>query len=216
MIKRTKKKANDKAKYEVTDMSDIKKQTTRTEYLSALLDDEAGVFEKRRLLDDVQKDERLQQKVANYSLIGEAMRNAHAEVTVRSGFLAGIHRQLEEEPTYNKVQVMPVNGKPAWLKPVTGVALAASLAAIVVVSLGLNNSLNIQPAGTQGATLNLAQQEVGNTGQILQSHQPAVVYNIPDAAWRKRLRAYVNSHAKYAATSAIMPSVRAVSYASNY
>ena len=39
---------------------------------------------------------------------------------------------------------------------------------------------------------------------------------VSDAVMRDRLRRYVNDHVKYASRSAIMPSVRAVSYAANY
>ncbi len=209
-------------------MSNTTKHTTQTEYLSALLDDEAGAFEKRRLLDDVQQDQKLQQKVATYSLIGEAMRNEHASVTVRANFLTGIHDQLATEPAYNKVHIKPAANQPSWFKPVTGMALAASLAAIIVVGVTTNQSPQKWQASQQGAQVLALQATQSNENNSvgadltakkteplsLATSEPQ--YAVPNAAWRKRLKSYVNSHVKYASTSAIMPSVRAVSYAANF
>ena len=79
--------------------------TTKTEMLSAFLDDESSEFEQRRLLDELQKDDELLQKMANYSLIGEVVRNEHSRIAVKTDFLAGIHAKLEDEPNYHGIQV---------------------------------------------------------------------------------------------------------------
>lgn len=214
-------------------MSNKTQQTTQAEYLSALLDDEAGTFEKKRLLDDVQNDEKLQQKVAHYSLIGEVMRNEQNSVTIGSNFLSGIHDRLQSEPTYNKVQVKAAANQPSWLKPMIGGALAASLAAVIVVGMtfertgetGLQNIQNMQMA-LQSTPEPLADSGASKTTTEAKAHAEQTLplsvatadqsFELPDAVWRKRLKSYVNSHVKYASTSAIMPSVRAVSYASNF
>ena len=195
-----------------------KKITTKTEYLSAFLDDEAGVFEKRRMLDEVQKDSELQRKIANYSLIGEAMRNENACLTVQPDFLAGLHEKLEEEAVYQKIHVKKAanSSSRAWLSPVTGMALAASLAAVTVVGVSMN-----QGSTSETPTV-VAQHQVDTHVDRTQAVSPVqepvtrVAYSALDMAWRKRLKGYVNSHAKYASTSAIMPSIRAASYASSY
>ncbi len=117
--------------------------TTQAEYLSAFLDDEAGTFEQRRMLDDVQKDNSLQQKVAHFSLIGEAMRNENSCVIVQANFLTGIHDQLEDEPAYTKIHAKKVTNSSSWLRPVSGMALAASLAAVTVVAINLKSKNDI-------------------------------------------------------------------------
>ena len=48
--------------------------TSKNEFLSSLLDDEAGDFEKRRLLDELTKDDELAQTFTRYALMGEVMR----------------------------------------------------------------------------------------------------------------------------------------------
>ena len=191
------------------------KITTQTEYLSAFLDDEVGTFEQRRMLDDVQKDEALKNKVARYALIGEAMRNENSCVTVQASFLTGIHDQLNDEPAYSKVHAKKAANQSSWLAPVKGfggMALVASLALAAVVAITLNN----EQAGTLNTAGELAKQHNEAPESKVSAPTVMTALHTPDAAWRDRLKRYVNSHAKYAATSAIMPSVRAVSYASNY
>ncbi len=196
--------------------------TSITEYLSAFLDDEAGAFEQRRMLDEVQKDKDLQQKVANFSLIGEAMRNEQASVTVQPNFLMGIHEQLEAEPEYGQVHLKEAANEPVsrnWLRPVTGMALAASLAAVAVVGINMKQSQNTP--SFDAAKMALVAEQPTETAKttmppIVVASNKATQFEAIDAKWRNRLKGYVNNHAKYASTSAIMPSVRAASYAANF
>jgi len=117
------------------------------EHLSALLDDEAGSFEQRRLLDeltstDSEANNELRDKLASYSLIGESMRSASAPDTtvITSGsFLAGIHEQIEAEEQFDSIQLeeaKPVAANSSsWLKPAGGFAVAASVAAMAVIGV---------------------------------------------------------------------------------
>ncbi|MEE9351746.1 MAG: sigma-E factor negative regulatory protein [Thiotrichaceae bacterium] len=213
--------------------------TTQTEYLSAFLDDESEKFEQRRMLDEVQKDDGLQQKVANFSLIGEAMRNEKSCVTVQPNFLMGIHDKLEAEPAYTKVYVKKAANQSSWLQPVKGLALAASLAAVAIIAINLNKEqvpvTDMMVQQTTDLTESTAQATDLAKVTTVDGYKPvaadgssadgsnikkallsANTFHAPDTAWRNRLKRYVNSHTKYASTSAIMPSVRAVSYASSY
>ncbi|MEE9445500.1 MAG: sigma-E factor negative regulatory protein [Cocleimonas sp.] len=118
------------------------------EHLSALLDDEAGAFEQRRILDELtindSANQALSQKLASYSLIGESMRSASSSDTTiiaDSSFLANIHAQIDAEPEYDQVQLkeenttQPAANNKSWLRPVGGFALAASVAAIAVIGV---------------------------------------------------------------------------------
>lgn len=201
------------------------KTITQSEYLSAFLDDESGTFEQRRMLDETQKDIELKKKIANYSLIGEAMRNEKSAVTVQPSFLAGIHEKLEEEPTYQEVQIQDVreSSKPSWFNPVAGMAIAASLAAITVVALNVNNGMNSSTNANSSTVVanndtspKLVTAAASVEANDSESTQAIVALSDPDMVWRKRLKNYVNSHVKYASTSAIMPSIRAASYVSNH
>ncbi|HIO96334.1 MAG TPA: hypothetical protein EYG71_00220 [Leucothrix sp.] len=118
------------------------------EHLSALLDDEAGAFEQRRVLDELTTtksstaNKELCEKLASYSLIGESMRSASsADATMITGssFLAGIHDKIDAEPEYHQVQLQDAATSEAknssWLRPIGGFALAASVAAIAVIGV---------------------------------------------------------------------------------
>ena len=195
---------------------------TKTEYLSAFLDDEAGTFEQRRMLDETQKDNDLQKKVAHFSLIGEAMRNENSSVTVQANFLAGLHEKLDEEPVYQNVRVKKVASSSAksWFNPVAGMAIAASLAAITVVALNMNTGTNTTTSTVLASSdTNTKPDVVLASVNVTEAAEPVgtkEVLSEPDMAWRKRLKKYVNSHVRYASTSAIMPTIRAASYVSSY
>ncbi len=80
-------------------------KTKQNEFLSAVLDDEAGEFERRRLLSELCDDVELGQTLNRYSLVGEAMRSQQRTVVDSGSFLAGIQAQLEDEPVYDQVVV---------------------------------------------------------------------------------------------------------------
>ena len=186
--------------------------TTKTEMLSAFLDDESSEFEQRRLLDELQKDDELLQKMANYSLIGEVVRNEHSRIAVKTDFLAGIHAKLEDEPNYHGIQVKEekIKKTPTWLRPAAGFAIAASIAAVAVVNI----QSTMEPGKSSAAVF--AQSVVQPAQKLMKvsASQPLFKAN---AAMRSRVQSYVNRHLKYASnTTAIMPSIRAVSYATKY
>ena len=130
-----------------------------TEHLSAILDDEAGSFEQKRVLDELKTNQDLSKKLSSYALIGETMRSGDMDkpaITVGESFLAGIHEKLEAEDQYHDVHVelaaqsisKQVISK-SWLRPVGGFALAASVAAIAVVGFQNFQQFN-QSSGVAG------------------------------------------------------------------
>lgn len=80
-------------------------KTNQNEFVSAILDDEAGAFERRRLLGELCDDAELGKTLNRYSLVGEAMRSQQKTIVDSGSFLAGIQAQLEDEPVYNDVLV---------------------------------------------------------------------------------------------------------------
>lgn len=116
-------------------------QITLTEHLSALVDDEVGSFEQRRVLDELSSNAVLRQKLSSYSLIGETMRSENMQsVTIAgSDFLASIHDQINDEQVYHHVELesQKTQSTKSWLRPIGGFAMAASVAAIAV--LGFQN-----------------------------------------------------------------------------
>lgn len=133
-------------------------QISLTEHLSAVLDSEAGSFEQRRVLDELKLSEDLRQKLSSYALIGEVMRTADTTVTANSGFLAGIHSQIESEDEYDSVKLETTKkvandegSSSTWLRPVFGGALAASIA--TVAFLGFQNYQSNNSNSIDNATL---------------------------------------------------------------
>ncbi|MCK5812681.1 MAG: sigma-E factor negative regulatory protein [Cocleimonas sp.] len=183
--------------------------TTITEHLSAVLDGEAGEFEQRRLLDELGKDNDLQASLACYALIGETMRDEKQSSIAGSSFLQGIHDEIKAEPEYSHVEVTEKkvsNGSPVWIRPLTGFAMAASVAAIAFI--GLQSSVTL--TGNTATPLVVANQQVKATSTMV------ATTSYPDARTRTLYKRYMDSHAKYDATTPMMPSVRVVSYNADY
>jgi len=182
---------------------------TKTEHLSAVLDGEAGEFEQRRILDELGKDDELKASLSCYALIGETMRDEQQSNVVGSSFLQGIHDEIDAEPEYSQVQIEQKkvsNGGPTWARPVVGFAMAASVAALGVI--GVQNYVLTGNSDTSIAV----NQQVESTAVMA----VADTYSHPDAKTRNLYKQYLDSHVQYASTTPIMPSVRMVSYNSNY
>ena len=210
-------------------------QVKLTEHLSALLDDEAGSFEQRRVLDELRKDDSLSQKLSSYALIGETMRSDHSQTQVAgASFLAGIHEKIEAEPEYHSIQLEEPKkaNSSAWLRPVGGFALAASVAAIAV--LGFQNYKLGQglPSVEQTAFITAQTQPSPSKEQLSESAMKSATivsaatlvaandskvnetnYQQADASMRSYLKRFVDSHMQYASTTAFVPSVRVIAYA---
>lgn len=217
--------------------------TSMSEHLSALLDDEAGGFEQRRVLDELNTNNSLCDKLSTYALIGETMRSSYMGkpvLNLDSGFLAGIHAKIEEEEQYHDIQLnLGVNnqakGSQFWLKPVGGFAIAASVAAIAV--LGLQNfqqskivdqsliAVNSSKSKTMIAQKDqLTKSEMESATQVsattlASNNNDAMAtdqeYSQADRQTRSLLKRYVDSHMQYALTAAFVPSVRVIAYTDN-
>jgi sigma-E factor negative regulatory protein RseA len=182
--------------------------TTIAEHLSAVLDGEAGKFEQRRVLDELGKSNELQTSLSCYALIGETMRDTSQTSIADSNFLKGIHDKLDTEPEYSQVRITEKkvsNGHPAWARPIVGFAMAASVAAVAVI--GVQNFMV-----TNGSNVSIAK----NQQPIEATPLATTPYNHPDAKTHSLYKRYLDSHVKFASTTPIMPSVRMVSYNSNY
>ena len=204
--------------------------TSKNEFLSSLLDDEAGDFEKRRLLDELTKDDELAQTFTRYALMGEVMRN-HASgqrSTTSMSLLSRIQEELEDEPAYTgEVAVktpapVKTNARRFW--QTGGLALAATVAAVAVgATLFLQQPKDSTeqantPAGQAAAGLAVAANEPAVVSTQTQVADAISYYRIRqvgriDPQTRDILKKYVTQHIKYASTTVIVPSVRAVSYA---
>lgn len=194
--------------------------TSKEEFLSALLDDAAGDFERRRLLDELKKDSELAQTLSRYAYIGEVMRAGQGQrIGTGKSLLSRIQAELDAEPAYDAANVVPLPSKAEGKQVVSravhvrwmGMAMAATVAAVAF-----------------GTALFLQQPQ--QSGQMMQANapQPAAVTTVTAAGvdeslqtlgqlnpqTRDILKQYVAQHVKYASTTVIAPSIRATSYAS--
>ncbi len=135
--------------------NDTKQRVTLAEHLSAMLDDEAGTFEQKRVLDELKTDKALAKKLAHFALIKETLHSGEeTSVYADASFLQGIHDKLEAEPEFTSHALddaLPTSSSAAansdsgkenthgWLRPVGGFAMAASVAALAVI--GFQNYL---------------------------------------------------------------------------
>lgn len=161
------------------------------ESLSALMDGEADELEIRRVLNQLDKDDELRENWKNYHLMGSLMRDESFDSL---DLTRGINQVLDGELASNgaaginapqlaeKSKVKQTRG--AWYKPLTSVAVAASVTLAVLLGvqsiepsdgLGLadsgSNSSVMQQGELTASTLTLEeQQQLENAQQRLQDY----------------------------------------------
>jgi negative regulator of sigma E activity len=158
--------------------NDTKQRVTLAEHLSAMLDDEAGTFEQKRVLDELKTDTALAKKLAHFALIKETLHSREASsVYAGTSFLEGIHDKLEAEPEFTSHALddaisSSVSSTPSsadsgtknsngWLRPVGGFAMAASVAALAVI--GFQNYLGNTQSENSPAIETLVKSDMDKT-----------------------------------------------------
>ena len=145
------------------------------EQCSAFIDNEIGP---KALSDLVPSGDLLQR----YQLIGEAMKGDLCDASLVD-VSAAVSLAIENEPTYSKVQEkisqkssssQPWFNLSAWLRPVGGMAVAASVAIVMVLVMN-------QPETTEsGIGAPAAQIAIDNTGPVMSLPVSNVNHNISD------------------------------------
>lgn len=109
-------------------------QVSKSERLSALIDDETDAFETRRLIDELLKSTEDREKWSRYHLIGDSLRGGMKQVAP-SGFLASVQRGIADDAPLH-VPMAPT-ATLRWLKPVAGAGVAAAVAVVSLLGLQL-------------------------------------------------------------------------------
>lgn len=125
-------------------------QVSKSERLSALVDNETESFETRRLIDQLLRSEPDRKTWARYHLIGDSLRGGMRR-TAPPDFLARVRSGIEDDQPLH-VPLESATG-PRWLNPAAGVGIAAAVA--VVSLLGLQTMTGTGdgvPAATVDAT----------------------------------------------------------------
>ena len=102
----------------------------RAELVSALLDDELDGSVRQKIISDITGPEREElERFERYCLIGDAIRG---ESSVLAVSIAGrVHESLADEPV---VLAPQRRTQRPWLKPVAGIAVAASVAVVAILA----------------------------------------------------------------------------------
>jgi len=165
--------------------------------LSAFVDNELPQDETELLARRLSRDAELQQSLSRYLLIGEALRvpsQARVSRNFSERVAAAIEQQVASVDKQQGEGSMPSRQR-KWLKPAAGMALAASVAAGVVMSM---HSLQFMPA--TGAS----QLAAGNTKSNSVSSTSPNSYVVPVATTTPsvpisatRLTNYVVAHSEF-------------------
>lgn len=200
--------------------------TSKEEFLSAFLDDESGEFERRRLLDELKKDDALGQTLSRYAFIGETMRaNKGQPMGQGVSLLSRIQEELADEPVYAQDNVVPMPARAnvtvttsrvqayRWF----GMGMAATVAAVAVGGLLFFNQPITSDASMAAALPASVPVSVAATTPTMVADADTRIQQVGriDPQTRDILKQYVEKHVKYASTTVIAPSIRAASYAND-
>lgn len=170
------------------------------EQLSALVDDELPAAEHALLLERLARDAGLRECLGRYQLMRDVLNNRVA-MPVDGRFVDRVMHAIEAEPAYQA-------RSGSWrrlAKPLTGVAVAASVALVAVLALQNVDPGTNAPA-PQVASTGLPAPERAASGDVWE-RQPAPAGG--------RLNGYLVQHNEYAASSGVqgvLPYVRIVGY----
>jgi sigma-E factor negative regulatory protein RseA len=171
------------------------------ENLSAFVDNELSEFEERRLLVELGHDPQLRATWERYHLIRAALRN-ELERLAPATLSGAVAEVVAREPLRRHWRTSAT----MLGKTVGGLAIAASVAAIAILSLQ-------SPVTPRGETESVAQATAG--GQAVRVATP-VAARVPTAA--DALNAYLVEHSEFAPTAGLgnmLPYVRTVGHDSN-
>jgi sigma-E factor negative regulatory protein RseA len=169
------------------------------EQLSALIDDELVAAEQELLVRQLGTDPDLRERLARYQIISDALQN-HLPPRVDAGFHKSIQAALQAEPDVH-VDAPRFAG---LLKPLAGLAVAASVAVVAVLSL---QSIRDEPASTPAMA----------SAPVAQDYLRADIRPLPASSppAPQSLDAYLVNHNEYAVNRGMLPYVRLVGHEMN-
>ena len=203
----------------------------RDEQLSAFLDNALNEDERNDFLRDLKQNPVADaEKNFRYNLIGDVMRD-DVDVTSFMDISASVHRAIDAEETYGitaESRARHLNKRldlSSWLRPLSGMAVAASVALVTVVAFRTVDTESVGPAN-QLVMDTQAQQKYIQTADVVpvnadlvkQLQVVAVGADQPDSTLRaQQLNEYMMDHSGYAGQNTVqgmMPYVRVASYGS--
>jgi negative regulator of sigma E activity len=188
--------------------------TKLTEHLSAVFDDEATDFEKRRVLDEVSNDQETQSVWSRYALIGETIREKPAHIQAGSEFLQALHARLEDEPAYDIAVNDTSTVKRGWLRPVAGMAAAVAVVSVAMITMqDFSSDIGSQEVATNAVTSDkVAETPAYVISATTIAEKQAERARLAELEREQRMQRYLASHIEYASRSTIAPTVRTIAY----
>lgn len=195
------------------------------EKISALMDDQLDAREVDDLVERMQNDQPLQHCWTHYHLIGDALRNnlpnnihhdlaarVSASITAEAPLPISLdaHRQAQSRTGIATRPTSRISGMAtAFFKPLVGMAIAASVAAVAIVSFNVTNG--VDSIGQQ----QLVMAPLQNNASMIS--EPVVARVTDQALANSRLAGYLEDHSKYSTATMVqgqmLPYVRMVGYA---
>ncbi len=195
------------------------------EKISALMDDQLNAHEVDDLVERMQNDQPLQHCWTHYHLIGDALRNnlpnnihhdlaarVSASITAEAPLPISLdaHRHAQSRADIATRPTSRTSGMAsAFFKPLVGMAIAASVAAVAIVSFNVTNDM--ASIGQQ----QLVMAPLQNNASMIA--EPVVARVTDQALVNSRLAGYLEDHSKYSTTTMVqgqmLPYVRMVGYA---
>jgi len=181
------------------------------EQLSALTDDELSDAERPLLLGRLQRDPRLRACLGRYHLIGEVMRGGDVEAAT-----LGVADRVQQALAGDAPLHAPAHGAGGqllWWKPVAGLAVAASVALVAVLSVTSLRTGDHKAAVPELASAQPTVPAPANVTRV--SETSGEQWQRLDPRIDKRLSGYLVNHNEYAASrgvQGVMPYVRIVGH----
>jgi sigma-E factor negative regulatory protein RseA len=165
------------------------------EQLSTCLDGELSAAELDLLLKRLERDPELRDALSRYTVIGEALRNTRPVVASRS-FADKVMAAVEQEPVAARrgVRLSPILNRS--LRPVAGIGIAATVAALAIFSV---QRAGVEAPGPVAAT----EPAPVPTASVAQSSDDDASYIVPTGTSQSafvpatRLTNYVVAHSEY-------------------
>ncbi len=187
------------------------------ESISALLDEEISEIELHRLLRHYSEDPSLRETLVSYQQIRAIAQGEHSLTSIQHLELhSRICDAIDAEPDNSGINPNSVHISRQWLRPVAGVAVAASM--MLAVFVGLNNTQEAEPEvgnlaeAAPGNSLDVqneaAKQTVAGTALPNQTGDSGLELRELDDEKQRRLRQYLNQHD----LSRLDPNIRTVIY----
>lgn len=144
-------------------------QVSKTERLSALVDNETDAFETRRLIDELIRSEDDRAQWARYHLIGDSLRGGMRQVAP-ANFLDGVRQGISDEEPFALAE--PETARSPWLRPVAGLGVAATVAVVTLLGFQMMATQGLDDGSSVSTTVQVAPVAEPSTTEIAETPDP--------------------------------------------